>query len=343
MSGRTMISRRGVVAMLAALVGAGPGGGAAAREALTLGVGSPAGPRHGGYYEAIAYGIYRKYGLEVAIRPIEPPGDPALLVAAGEVDFCIDGNSFQQLDLVEKGIGVVTIAAVFQKDPMAVLAHPGAGLARLEDLRGRTLFVSDQGRRTVWPWLQSRYRLSEAQVQSHDGDPAPFLADPGSVVIGDVIAESFAIRGSGGIEPVVLLPANDIYFTYDGTVQAASRRVERDAELVQRFVDATIEGWYRYLYDDNARANALIEAANGEMTDDRLAQALAIIKKYGLVDSSHALAMGIGAMDGGHWKNFYKATLARPSDEDPPFDRLYSLQFVNQGHGLALKETLLSE
>jgi NitT/TauT family transport system substrate-binding protein len=85
---------------------------------------------------------------------VEPPGDPALAVAAGEVDFAVDGNSFHQVDLTQKGIGVVTIAAVFQKEPVAVFAHPGAGVGRLEDLRGRTLFMTDQSRRTLWPWLR---------------------------------------------------------------------------------------------------------------------------------------------------------------------------------------------
>jgi NitT/TauT family transport system substrate-binding protein len=84
-----------------------------------------------------------------------------------------------------------------------------------------------------------------------------------------------------------------------------------------------------------------MKAANATMTDDRLAHGLAMIKKHGLVDSSHALSMGIGAMDGGHRVNFWKSSLGRPGREGPDFDRLYTLQFVNQGHGLALKEVLL--
>lgn len=166
------------------------------------------------------------------------------------------------------------------------------------------------------------------------------MAEPASVLLGNVVAETFSLATRGATRPVVLLPANDVYYTYNGTVQTSSRLVRDEAELVQRFVDATIEGWYRYLYDENTRANALIESANGEMTADRLAVALTAIKKYGLVDSSHAATMGIGAMDGGRWGNFCKPRLARWHGA-PPFDRLYTLQFVNQGHGLALKEALL--
>ena len=292
---------RGMAIELVAAVAAGP---TAALDALTVGTSRPAGVEQGGYYEAIAAGSYRKYGLDVAIRRLVPGTDPAELLAAGEIDFSIDGDSYEQLALAVAGVPVVSVAAIFQKDPVAVLAHPGARVSRFEDLRGRTLFMSDRSRATLWPWLQRRYRLGEEQAKPATGDLAPFLADPASVQVGDVIDETFAIAASGEAPPVVLLPANDVYYTYNGTVQATSRLVHDDPELVQRFVDATIEGWYRYLYAEDAGANALIKAANTAMTDDRLAHRLTMIKKHGLVDSSHALSMGIGAMDGGHWVNF---------------------------------------
>ena len=198
--------------------------------------------------------------------------------------------------------------------------------------------MSDASRTTLWPWLERRYRLSQAQMRPLGRDNGPLLADPSPIVVGDVIDETLAIASAAGIEPAVLLPANDIYYGYDGTVQAAAERVQEDAELVQRFVDATIEGWYRYLYDDNTQVDALIERANPEMTKERLAHALTVIRRYGLVDSSHALSMGIGAMDGGNWVNFWKAVLARSACPDS--GQLYTLRFVNQSHGLALKEAL---
>lgn len=113
---------------------------------ITIGTSRPAQAEQGGYYAAIADGSYRKYGLEVAIRRLQPGTDPARLLVSGEIDFGIDGDSFQQLELVTNDVPVVSVAAIFQKDPIAVLAHPGAGVSRLEDLRGRRLFVTDQGR-----------------------------------------------------------------------------------------------------------------------------------------------------------------------------------------------------
>jgi NitT/TauT family transport system substrate-binding protein len=334
------ISRLAIAVLLSVLT-VGETGRAGTLDPITIGTSKPAGAEQGGYYAAIASGSYRKYGLDVTIRRLEPGTDPAELLVTGEIDFSIDGNSFEQVELVTNDVPVISVAAIFQKDPIAVLAHPGAGMSRFEDLRGRTLFMSDQSQRTLWPWLQRRYRLGEGQLRPYSGDPGPFLNDPASVLVGDVIAETFAIASRGGFEPVVLLPADDVYYTYNSTIQTSWRLVHEQPDLLQRFVDATIEGWYRYLYDDNARTNALIKADNGDMADDRLAFGLRAMQKHGLVDSGYALSMGIGAMAGGRWGNFYKATLGRSYHGLPAFDRLYTLQFVNQGHGLAIKEALL--
>ena len=278
-------------------------GGAAALDSLTVGTSRPAGVEQSGYYAAIADGSYRKYGLEVTIRRLDPGTDPAALVASGEIDFSIDGNCFRQLALARREIPVVSIAAIFQKDPIAVLTHPGAGVSHFEDLRGRALYLSVEDRSTVWPWLRRRYGLDEGRAISASDRLVRFLADPVSVEIGDVIAETLAIRSAGGIEPRVLLPADDVYYGYERTVQASQRLIGMSAV--------------------------------------ELDQALAAIKKHGVVDSGHVLSMGIGAMDGGHWVNFWKSTLGRLGREHPDFDLLYSLQFVNQGHGLALKDALL--
>jgi NitT/TauT family transport system substrate-binding protein len=319
-------------------------GPAVALDEVTLGIGGEARAEHGGYYEAVAYGIYRnRYDLEVTVRRVDPPVDPAGLLVARELDFSVGGNSFQQFDLARNNAGVVSVAAFFQKDPAALLAHPGAGVARLEDLRGRTLFMSDHDRRTLWPWLRKRYRLDDGQVKPYAQDLGPFLAEPGSVLAGDVASAGLAVAKQGGFEPAVILPANDTYCTYPALIQTSWQLVRENPDLVQRFVDATIEGWYRYLYDDNARADALIKAANAEMTDDRLASALGAMKRHGLVDSGDALMMGVGAMNGGRWVNSMKNTIGWTRPTKPPFDRMYSLQFVNQGHGLYLEETLIGE
>jgi NitT/TauT family transport system substrate-binding protein len=225
---------------------------AVALDQITIGVTGPAGAEHGGYYQALAYGIYAgKYGLDVTLSAGGSQVDLARLLAAGEIDFSAGGSAPEQWRFTESGIPVTTIAVIFQKDPLVVFAHPAAGVDGFKDLAGRTVFVPDRARDTVWPWLKKRYGLGDEQERSYAADLAPFLTDRSSVLLGDLTAEGFAIKRDGGFEPVVLLPTEDSYYTYTGTVQTSWRLVRDRPELVQRFVDATIEGWNNYLYGDN--------------------------------------------------------------------------------------------
>jgi len=104
---------------------------------------------------------------------------------------------------------------------------------------------------------------------------------------------------------------------------------------VQRFVDASIEGWYGYLDGDPGAADALIKRDNADMTDDLLAYSRAAMKHHGIVVSGDALTLGIGAMTAARWKDFFdsmvKAGVYKPSLD---YRRAYTLAFVNKKIGM---------
>ncbi|MBV9117049.1 MAG: ABC transporter substrate-binding protein, partial [Acetobacteraceae bacterium] len=107
---------------------------------------------------------------------------------------------------------------------------------------------------------------------------------------------------------------------------------------VQRFVDASIEGWYSYLYGDPSPANAAIRKANPEMTDALIAYGRASMKEHGVVDSGDALKDGIGAMTDARWKAFYDEMAAvglYPKGMD--YKKAYTLQFVDKRVGMDAK------
>ncbi len=107
---------------------------------------------------------------------------------------------------------------------------------------------------------------------------------------------------------------------------------------MQRFVDASIIGWYNYLYGDNAAANARIKRDNPEMTDDRIAYSIAKMKEYGIVDSGDAQKLGIGAMTDARMKSFFdKMARAGVVKGTIDYRKSYTLQFVNKGVGLDLR------
>jgi NitT/TauT family transport system substrate-binding protein len=167
---------------------------------------------------------------------------------------------------------------------------------------------------------------------------APFLADPNLIQQGYVTSEPFIIQQQAGVEPVVLLAADGGYNGYSNIITTSRKMIETKPDLVQRFVDASIEGWYSYLNDDPTPANDLIKKANPEMTDAVIKFGRDAMKAHGIVDSGDALTMGIGAMTAARWADFYHNMVSvgvYPGGLD--VTRAYTTKFVDHRVGLQKK------
>lgn len=293
---------------------------------------------HGGFFQAVADGTYRSYGLDVTIVPGGPNVNNRTLLIAGKLDFFMSANTLQSFDAVENNVPIVAVAAIFQKDPQVLLAHPEAKVARLEDLRPLTLFVSKEGIVSYFQWLKSEYGFSEARVKPYTFNPQPFLADRRSAMQGYVTAEPYAIEKQAGFKPTVLLLADSGFDAYSTLIETRRDLVDKKPDLVQRFVDASLIGWYRYLYGDSAPGNALIKQLNPEMTDEQLSYSTAKMKEYGIVDSGDALRDGIGAMSDARVGSFFdKMSRAGVVRRDLDFRKAYTLRFINKAVGLNLR------
>jgi NitT/TauT family transport system substrate-binding protein len=293
---------------------------------------------HGGHYQALADGTYRRYGLDVTIVPGGPNVNNRLLLPVGKLDFFMSANTLQGFDAVARNIPTVAVAAMFQKDPQVLIAHPDQGINKFEDLKKLTLFVSREGLASYFQWLKSDYGFSEKRVKPYTSNPQPFLVDKKSAMQGYVTSEPFAIEKRAGFKPKVFLLADYGWDSYSTLIETRRDLVASKPDLVQRFVDASIIGWMNYLYGDNAAANALIKRQNPEMTDELLAYSIAKMKEYGIVDSGDAVALGVGAMTDARMKSFYdkmvRAGVVKPSTA---LDKAYTLQFVNKKVGLDLR------
>src|SRR5207244_7682034 len=82
---------------------------AAGAETVNFGTDWKAEAEHGGFYQAIATGIYQRHGLEVNLRPGGPQVNHAQLLAAGVIDLNIAYNSFVPLNLVQQDIQIVKV------------------------------------------------------------------------------------------------------------------------------------------------------------------------------------------------------------------------------------------
>src|SRR6476620_4291053 len=141
---------------------------------------------HGGFFQAVVDGTYKAYGLDVTIVPGGPNVNNRALLLAGKLDFFMSANTLQSFDAVANNVPVVAIAAMFQKDPQVLLAHPESKVAKLEDLKPLTLFVSKEGVASYFQWLKSEYGFSEEKIKPYTFNAQPFLADRKSAMQGYV-------------------------------------------------------------------------------------------------------------------------------------------------------------
>jgi NitT/TauT family transport system substrate-binding protein len=319
-------------ALLAGLAGAQ----AQSLDKVRFGTNWVAEAEHGGFYQALADGTYRKYGLDVEIVSGGPNINNRILLPVGKLDFFMSANTLQSFDAVEQNIPTVAVAASFQKDPQVLVARQDVN--SFEDLKSRTLFISKEGMTTFFQWLKADYGFDENKVKPYTFNPQPFLADRNSAMQGYVTSEPYAIEKIGGFKPKVFLLADRGFDAYSTLIETRRELVEKNPKLVQRFVDASIIGWYNYLYGDNRPGNDLIKKNNPEMTDELLAYSVAKMKEYGIVDSGEAIILGIGAMTDARMRSFFdKMVRAGVVKSTIDYRRAYTLQFVNKSVGLNLR------
>lgn len=291
----------------------------------------------GGFYYALANGIYDRLGLDVDLRSGGPQINPAQMLLAGNVDVIVS-NSFEAIRYVEEDLPFLCVAAIFQKDPQVLICHPNAGRDRLEQLKGAPILVGGQGRSSYWPFLKAKFGFSDEQIRPYTFNPAPFLADKAMCQQGFVSSEPYTVEKEGGITPVVHLIADAGFDTYSTTLNVArSFALGAQTDTLRRFVTASILGWSEYMKggEGNKAANALIRTHNPDMPPDLMAYALKTMQSYGIVQSGDALKLGIGAMSDARWSRFYTqmrdAGLFKPNLD---VKRAYTLDFVNAGLGL---------
>ena len=311
---------------------------ASAADKVSFGLDWKAEAEYGGYYQAAATGIYAKHGLEVTIQQGGPNVNHAQLLLAGRLDFNICSNSFLALNFVKEDIPFRTVAAMFQKDPSVLIAHPGQGNDSLAALKGKPIMISADTRIGWWNFLKAKFGYTDAQIRPYTFNLAPFLADKSAIQQGFLGSEPFSIKQAAGFDPVVMLVADGGFTGYASLIATSDKRIAQQPDLVKRFVEASIEGWYAYLYGDPAPGNALIRKDNPEMTEALIAYGRESLKTHGILTSGDAANVGIGAMTAARWQAFYDSTREQglyPAGMD--VSKAYTLTFVNQKAGMDQK------
>lgn len=320
------------VAFAAALALTAVSTAARAATKITFGLDWVAEPEYGGYYEAIAEGLYKKAGLDVTIYQGGPQVNTAQLLVAGKLDFDITSNAFLALNFAQEHIPYEVVAAGFQEDPDCLIAHHGQGNDSFEDLKGKPIAVSTDTRASWWLYLKSKYGYTDSQLRPYGFSLTPFLTDKKDVQEAYVTSEPYLVHQATGEWPVVLALPDAGFDGYASLVATSDKMVKAHPDLVKRFIEASAQGWYDFLYKDPKPAFAAIKAANPDMTDGLMQFGYEQLKQRGIVDSGDAKRLGIYAMTDARWASFFNQMVAAGMyDKGLDYKSAYTLEFVDHG------------
>jgi NitT/TauT family transport system substrate-binding protein len=299
---------------------------------------------HGGFYQAIADGTYKRHGLDVTLLQGGPQVNNRPLLPAGRIDFLMTGNLLHSFDNVKNGVPTIVVAGMFQKDPQALMAHPGQGYENFDSLKSAPLaLIAKDAQFSWWQWLKTTHGFRDESLKPYNYNLGPFLSNPKAIQQGYSVAEPIYVENQGRFKPVVHLLADHGFSTYSTVIETRLDVVANRPDLVQRFVDASILGWVNYLYGDRGAAHELMRRDNPEMTNVELEASVALMKQQGIVDSGESLSKGIGAINPARIRDFHeqmvRAGLYKRGDVD--LDKVATDRFVNRAVGIDAKARLI--
>lgn len=298
------------------------------RIRLRIATPGPARADHGGFYQAIATGLYAKRNLNIQFIHGNSTEDVSRHLAAGSAELGLAQDSFAALRMMSDRAPVKAVAAFFQKDPRVVIARAD-GPRALRDIGDRPLYVEDADWPEFWVWMRSQYNLQTEQLARPDsGALAPFLENTNSLLIGSLTREPAQVAAAAPeLRTRLLLPADDGYAAYGNLVLNTNAFARDNADALRNFIDASIDGWSDYLGSDAEPAHALIRRANPATPQGSLDMARDLLVQHRIVDGPNRDASVIGSMSKDRWQAFAEQAKKAFSSE-PDWESAYSTEFL---------------
>jgi len=277
----------------------------------------------GGFYAADQLGLYREAGLEVEFVQGGPGVDVLEPVLDGRARFGVAGADTLLLARAQ-GRPVRAIATLYQRSPIVFISLREAGIASPRAFAGKTIRVTED--------LEPTFRAMMDRV-GLGPDAYSTVALPGSelnrFISGEVDVWGAFINGStlraqrAGADLTLVFPDDyGAHFVAD-TLFAAESLLDREPELVERFLEASLTGWHRAV-ERPEDVGRWVRRYDPEAEPDL--QADAMRKSVPLV---MAVDHPIGWLDETRWASMQQSFLAQGMLDAPvPLDELYTHRFL---------------
>jgi NitT/TauT family transport system substrate-binding protein len=234
-------------------------------------------PEHGGFYMALAKGLYAEADLDVEILGAAPNLPFLQRVAKGEATV-----GFSRLDLiaqaVERGLPLVVIGEYSAHAPSGIMVPADSEIETFADLDGKRVMAAVYA--PYIDFIQSHFEI-EMDLVPHNWGTAQFRAGEVEAQQCYITSEPYYLEREGF--PVRSLLVADAGYDPPHVLYAGRAVWESNKEALMRFYLASMEGWQRYLSEDPSAAHALIAEKNPQMDGDFMNWSHAILRDEGLI------------------------------------------------------------
>lgn len=257
-------------------------------------------PEHGGFYTALLRGYYKAEGLDVTLVPLPQYGSVAQLVASGKADIGL-GSSDQILEWDSNGLPLEAVAATMQHDPQAIMVHKDSPIHDFKDLEGHT--IAAQTGATWLKFVTLRYNLHQVRQIPSTLSIANFLQDPSYVQQIFITSEPFFARQAGAEVRTILISSSgyDPYRVQFTTHDYAAQH----ADVVAKFVRASIRGWQEYLRNPGPTDDYLLKL-NPALNPAQEAYTAQALRDGGFITGGDASGAQSGHMTAARWRASYE-------------------------------------
>ena len=196
-----------------------------------------------GFYMAKEKGFYRKAGLEVTIRPGGNNKSPIKEVLNQQADFGV-GNT-EVLVAYGHGFPLTALAAIYQHSPSVLVAKAGGDIRTVRDLVGKRVMMFSGAEDAELIVLLSRHNidLSDLEQITTSANISDLISGKVDAFNGYLTNEPYYLQALGE-KALLFKPADDGINFYSDVIFTHAETAEQHPGLVERFTNASIEGWY---------------------------------------------------------------------------------------------------
>lgn len=280
-----------------------------------------------GIYAADRAGLYAAEGLAVTVLPGGPGVDKLAPVLSGAAQFGVAGAD--ELILARAaGQPVRAIATIYRRSPIVFVALAETGITRPEEFAGKTIRVADNLVPSLHAML-AHVGVAPDQYQVVTELPSDLaLFASGEVPVWGMYINGMYVAVQRAGYPVNLIFPDDygVHF-YADTLYTTDELIDRDPELVRRFLRATLSGWTYAIENPGDIASLVASYAPDADLDVEHAKMIASLP---LVNTGED---HIGWMRPDQWETMAQALhvenlLAAPLE----ISQVYTLQFLEENY-----------